>query len=140
MVVLTPKQIISINNKCPYNQGIFMEPFGIPDNIKELVIYTKWSSGGRPGSCWDDANTINEEYERGRPNDAYDVLGFILEELTIDDNLANSYEIRQLFNSNVDRDYGYYGDYTEDTIEWIILSEFCDTLTKILRLKKLNSI
>ena len=61
---LTQTQIEAINKECPYGQGIFREPFGIPDHIKDLLIYTKWESGGRPGSCWDDENTVNEEYYR----------------------------------------------------------------------------
>lgn len=141
MVVLTEKQIKSINKKCPYNQGIFMEPFGIPDYIKELVIYTKWASGGRPGSCWDNENTINEDYTHERPYDAYDVLDLIFQELGIDNVFSkNSYEITGLFDSNTDTEYGYYGDYTEDTIEWIRLSHFLEIVNKSLRLKKLDAI
>lgn len=39
---LTQAQIAAINAECPYGQGIFREPFGIPDHIKDLLIYTKW--------------------------------------------------------------------------------------------------
>lgn len=49
---LTQSQIELINEACPYGQGVFREPFGIPNHIKELVVYTKWDSGGmRGGSC-----------------------------------------------------------------------------------------
>ncbi len=75
---LTQAQIEEINKECPYGQGIFREPFGIPNKIKELVIYTKWSSGGKPGSCWDDADTVNEEYTLDRPGDAFKVLDLTL--------------------------------------------------------------
>lgn len=61
-MILTEDQIKEINRKCPSDQGIFREGNGIPLHIKELCIYSRYSSGGRPGSCWDDEDTINEEY------------------------------------------------------------------------------
>lgn len=78
---LTQSQIDNINKECPYGCGIFREPFGIPSNIKGLVIYTKWTSGGRGGSCWDDENTINQDYINERPSDAYKVLDLLLKEI-----------------------------------------------------------
>ena len=45
--------IKEINNKCPYNQGIFKEPYGIPIHIKELVVYCRYETGGYSGgNCW----------------------------------------------------------------------------------------
>ena len=137
IMILTEQDIKEINKKCPYNQGIFFEPFGIPDNIKELVIYTKWESGGRPGSCWDDENTINEEYYNDRPSDAYYVFHILLEKFGID---MKDSTIEQYLDSNDNTEYGYYGDYTEDTIEWIKLDKFCEIVNRLLRENKLNRI
>lgn len=127
---LTQKQIEEINKKCPYRQGIFREPFGIPDNIKELVIYTKWESGGRPGSYWDNVDTINEDYSSERPSDAFKVLKLTLEVLKPNISYLQYEQIESLKQSNTETDYGYYGDYTEDTIEWILLSDISKILEK----------
>ena len=120
---LTEEQIKDINDQCPYDQGIFKEPFGIPDNIKEHVIYTKWDSGGRSGSCYDDENTINEDYEFDRPDDAFKILDITLAILRPNINNLLYEQIKLLIESNKETDYGYYGDYTTDTIEWIKLSD-----------------
>ena len=125
---LTQEQIVEINEGCPYGQGVFNEPFGIPDNVKGLVIYTKWTSGGRGGSCWDDENTVNEEYENERPSDYFVVLDKVLKALKPDVSYLDFKNIESLKKSNSETDYGYYGDYTEDTIEWIELQDLIDTL------------
>lgn len=123
MTKLTQEQIKDINEQCPYDQGIFKEPFGIPDNIKELVIYTKWQSGGKGGSCYDDENTVNDKYEFNRPNDAFNILDLTLNILRPDISYLLFEQIKQLIESNQETNYGYYGDYTTDTIEWIKLSD-----------------
>ena len=127
---LTKEQIEEINSKVPYGQGIFKEPYGIPNHIKELVIYTKWTSGGRPGSCWDDEDTINEDYTQDRPNDAFKVLDLVLQILKPNITFLQYKEIQNLVDSNTETDYGYYGDYTEDTIEWIVLSDLYKLLNQ----------
>lgn len=127
---LTKEQIEEINKQCPYGQGIFKEPFGIPNNIKELVIYTKWTSGSRGGSCWDDEDTVNEDYTFDRPNDGFKVLDLTLKVLKPDVTLLQFKEIQNLVHSNQTTEYGYYGDYTEDTIEWIVLSDLYKILEK----------
>lgn len=139
MIEITQEQIERINTKCPYNQGIFFEPFGIPTNIKELVIYTKWTSGGRPGSCYDDEDTVNEEYTRSRPYDALKVVDELFKELGIKIEIQD-YEIAEMMDSNTYTDYGYYGDYTEDTIEWVSLYKFLETVTFKLRDMKMKTI
>lgn len=125
---LTQEQIEEINSKCPYGQGVFREPFGIPNHIKELVIYTKWTSGGRNGTCWDDATTVNNPYYCERPDDAFIVLDKVLEVLKPDISYLEYKKIEALKQSNVDTDYGYYGNYTEDTIEWILLKDLINVL------------
>jgi hypothetical protein len=127
---LTQTQIEAINKECPYGQGIFREPFGIPNHIKELCVYTKWESGGRNGSCWDDEDTVNEDYTNDRPSDAFKVLDLTLKVLKPDITFLQFKEIQNLVHSNTETDYGYYGDYTEDTIEWIVLPELYEALAK----------
>lgn len=125
---LTQSQIEAINKECPYGQGIFREPFGIPDYIKELVVYTKWTSGGKNGSYLDDENTVNEHYNCNRPKYAFKVLDLTLKLLKPEVTFLQFREIETLIDSNIKTDYGYYGDYTEDTIEWIKLSDLYKVL------------
>ena len=127
---LTQEQITEINKECPYGQGVFREPFGIPNHIKGLVIYTKWESGGKPGSCWDDENTENEEYRNERPDDSFVVLDKVLKILKPNVSYLEFKEIERLKDSNYEMDYGYYGDYTEDAIEWIVLDDLIKLLIK----------
>lgn len=125
---LTKKQIEEINNDCQYGQGVFREPFGIPSHIKGLVVYTKWESGGRPGSCWDDEDTVNDEYVNDRPSDCFEVLDKVLKILKPNITYLDFKKIEALKQSNNETNYGYYGDYTEDTIEWIELDDLINAL------------
>jgi len=35
---MTQEQIDAINQKCPYGQGIFFQPNGVPTHIKENMV------------------------------------------------------------------------------------------------------
>jgi hypothetical protein len=128
MIELTKEQIEEINKECPYGQGVFIEPFGIPNEIKEPVIYTKWQSGGRTGRCWDDESTVNEDFTNVRPDDVFIVLDLVLKILKPDISYLDYKKIEALKKSNEKNDYGYYGDSTEDTIEWIVLSDLINVI------------
>jgi len=127
---LTKDQIEKINNETPYEQGVFREPFGIPSHIKGLVIYTSWESSSRGGSCWDDEHTVNEHNEYGRPSDCDEVLVKVLEILLPNVSALVLRKIDSLRCSNENTDYGYYGDYTENTIEWIELDKLIALLSE----------
>ena len=126
---LTKDQVESINNECPYGQGVFREPFGIPNDIKGLVVYTKWEYASRGGSCWDDEDTVNEDQIHGRPDDSFIVLDKVLKILKPDISYLDYKNIEALKSTNQETDYGYYGDYTSDTIEWILLDDLINKLT-----------
>lgn len=122
-MILSKEQIIEINNKCPYDQGIFVEGNGIPLHIKEACIYSRYSSGGRPGSCWDDENTVNEEWTSEPPTDHFAVIDIVLEVIYPNIPADIRLMVNELIDSNVDTEYGYYGDYDEWTVEFIVLSD-----------------
>jgi hypothetical protein len=128
---LTEDQIKTINDQCPYGQGVFREPFGIPNHIKGLVVYTQWTSADRGGSCWDDEDTYHPHVSYNRPTDSFKVLDLVLKELKSDITYLQFRELEHLIDSNIKTDYGYYGDYTENTIEWIELSKLYEFLAKI---------
>ncbi len=128
---LTEKQIKDINNKCPYNQGIFKEGNGIPTHIKEPCIYSRYVSVSKPGSCWDDENTINEEYYHNIPKDHFKVLDLTLAVLRPNITTLEYNMIKGLIDDNTDTEYGYYGDFEEYKVEFIKLSDLYEALNKL---------
>ena len=135
-MMLTTEQIREINNKCPSEQGIFVEGNGIPLHIKEACIYSRYNSGGRPGSCWDAADTVNEEWSCEAPSDHFKVIDIALEVICPNISADNRLRINSLIDSNTNTEYGYYGDYDEWTVEFIVLSD----LYKFLRSERIDEI
>ena len=126
MEKLTQEQIRNINNKCPYNQGVFFQPSGIPTDIKEHVIYSRYGTGGaRGGSCW---GTRAEYYTEDVPKDHFKVLDIVLEELFPNISYLQYKKIDSLIKNNDETDREYYGNYTEWNIEYIILSDLISLL------------
>lgn len=130
---LTTDDIKNINLKCPYNQGVFTEPYGIPVHIKEPVIYMRWETGGvSGGSCWESSDP--QYYECDEKPD-FEVLKLVFEKLDI--RLTyNDIILHRLLHTNNETDYEYYGNSTDYGIEYIILSE----LISIYRDNKINSL
>lgn len=128
MKTLTQEDIKHINEICPYEQGIFIQPNHIPTNIKEPVIFMQWESSGRPGSCWDDDDTVNEEYFNEFNLQEFKVLHLILEKLdkTIDNATLESIIHHEPEFDNTSN--GYYGDYENDSVTWILLSDLYKVL------------
>lgn len=115
------KIIEKINKGCPYNQGIFTEPYGIPIHIKEPVVYTRYEIGGYSGgNCWGDEAT---RYEEEPPKDKWKVLDLLLRETAPTITYLQYKEIEGLIHTNEETQYGYYGNSTDERIEYIILRE-----------------
>ena len=101
---LTKNQIKKINKEAPNEwqtneQGIFTEPFGIPVNIKEPVIYCRYEIGGYSGgSCWDDSNP--QPYTKDEPKDKMKVLDLVLKELKPQITFLQFREIEKLIRTN----------------------------------------
>lgn len=126
---LTQEQIEAINNKCPYNQGIFKEPYGIPNDVKELVIYSRYEIGGkRGGSCW---GTIAEPYEKDPPKDRMKVLELVMSYLKPELTFLQFRVIEDLIQSNEENEWEYYGNRTEWVIEYLTLSDLYKALEEM---------
>ena len=130
---LTEEQIKEINEECRkldcYDQGVFLEPWCIPNNIKEHVLYSRYMTGWMPGSCWDDEDTVNEYHEC----DCYDrfkVLELVLQKLNIEPSFGLMSDIQCLIVDMDDSESGYYGDYSDYKVEYIILSELYEVIDK----------
>jgi len=127
--MLTKEQIDQINEKCPYNQGIFTEPYAIPHIIKEPVIYMRWELGGYSGgSCWNDNEPTRYSGEV-KPN--FEVLDIVLKELSPNITYLQYKDIEKLIQSDEKSEWEYYGNSTDWGIQFIILSELI-TLLKTL--------
>lgn len=123
--------IDEINKKCPYGQGIFFQPSGIPTDIKELVIYSRYTTGGvTGGSCWGDSNLRPYTCEPDKEHMA--VLDIVLEALKPDIRYLDAVKLRRMTsNNNQTKSDDYYGNYSEYYIEWIslaVVEEFVSNL------------
>ena len=104
---MTQELIDEINEKCPYNQGIFFQPSGISTDIKELVIYSRYESEGRGGSCWDDENTVNDIYHYDAPKDHFKVLDIVLEGIAPKLSYLQYKKIQELVKEDSNTESGY---------------------------------
>lgn len=131
---LTAKQIEMINKAAPMEwqkneQGIFTQPWGIPDNIKEPVIYMRWETGGvSGGSCWDSSNLQPYVREEGEPK--FDVLDLTLKELCPQITYLQFREIENLIKSNKKTEWEYYGNRTDFSVKFIVLSDLISYLNE----------
>lgn len=118
---LTKEDINTLNKKVDsWDEGIFVQPNYIPTDIKDEVCFIRWNSSGKDGSCWDDENTVNEEYY-------YDEPEFKILKLALDKMGGNYEKITEIENSfikieNDAGDYvGYYGDFSNYKAKWVRL-------------------
>ena len=112
---------INAREDVPYEQGIYYQPFGVPDDIKEYVIYSKYTHGGaKGGSCWGDNA---EEYTSEKPENHMAILDIVLEEIAPKITFLMYRKIQRLIQSNKEHTWEYYGNYTDDTIEYLKVSD-----------------
>jgi hypothetical protein len=115
-----------INEQCPYNQGIFTQPYGIPTDVKTPVVYTRYTIGGYSGgSCWGDEA---ERFEEDAPKDKWKVLDLVLKEICPTITYLQYKEIEDLIHDNEETQLEYYGNSTDEKIEYIILEELEELL------------
>ena len=128
---LTESQIKEINDKCPSDeQGIYRQPYGIPTDVKGLVIYCRYETGGwRGGSCW--GNEDLREYTEAPPKDRMQVLDLVLEVLKPNISYLQYKKIDSLIHTNEETSEHYYVNSTDWKIEYIVLSELIELLESL---------
>lgn len=130
MIEITEEIISEINAKAPYDfdeneQGIFKQPYGVPTDIKEHVIYMRNKTGGyRGGSCYD---TIARYWET-EVKYKFVILDIVLEILHQNITYTQYEEIKSLIHTNNETDREYYGNSTDYEIQYIVLSELLTLL------------
>ena len=129
---LTKEQIDKINKVAPNEwqeneQGIFIQPFGIPVHIKEPVVYMRWHTGGvSGGSCWDHSNP--QPYSSNNKKPKFEVLDLVLKELCPNIYFLQFRDVEKLIQSDSKTEYEYYGNCEEFDIEYVVLSELIELL------------
>src|SRR5687768_10795876 len=117
---LTEEEIHSLNkeiSKRDYDQGVFKEPSCAPEFYKDQhLVYLRWHSAGRPGSCWDDSDTINEDWQEEMPT--FYALELLLDKLGVKEEDRDIIE-GMMEDGDDQTDYGYYGDYDTYSYRWI---------------------
>ena len=125
--MLTQEQIDKINAESPCEQGVFIEPYGIPDDIKEPVVYMRWETGGvSGGTCWDSSNPRYHPSDSGCPK--FKVLDLVIMEVDPNMSYLKYREIEDLIQSSEDTEYRYYGNRTDFEMKFIILSDLIEIL------------
>jgi len=121
------KELIEqINNDCPSEQGIFFQPYGIPDGIEEMVVYSRYETGGRRGgNCW---GNKAEAYAAEQPKEHMKVLDILLEKIAPQITFLQYRKIQELVHDSEETDWEYYGNSTDWRIEYIVLSELEELL------------
>lgn len=118
---LTKDQMQNINSKCPSEQGVFFQPYGIPVDVKELVIYSRYATGGMSGgSCF---GGTAKSYTNEVPENHMQVLDLVLEQLMPNITYLQYKKIGTLIRNNEEREREYYGNCTDWKIEYIVVSE-----------------
>lgn len=132
---LTKEQIEKLNtkiyNKCGYGeQGVYSEPFGIPDKEKRLVIYMRYETGGvSGGSCWDDSDP--QPYSNSDDNKDFIALDVFLTQICPNITFLQFREIERLIHSNYKTKWEYYGNQTNYEIKYIVIEEIFKYLENI---------
>lgn len=128
---LTKSDIEEINNSKSFDswyQGIFTEPFGVPNDMKETVVYMRWCTGGASGgSCYGD----DLEYFVGEGEPDFVVLDKVLEKIVPTLSFLHYKEIKRSIISTEESDYQYYGNYNDWDICFIPLSTIYEILDRL---------
>ena len=121
---ITKELVEKINSKINNNwdQGIFLEPYEIPDNIKEPIIYMRYSPGGvSGGSCWEDWSDPQPYFNR-EEMPLFEALDKFIEEISPNISHTHFLQIEKNIISNKYTDWEYYGNCTYYIIKYIPVS------------------
>jgi hypothetical protein len=129
---LTEDDIKEINNSEGFDswyQGIFKEPNGVPDTMKDTCIYMRWNTGGvSGGSCWDSSNP--QPYE-GEDEPDFIVLEKALQKIVPTLSFLHFKEIERAIVSTEDSEYNYYGNHDDYEIKYLPLPVLYTLLEKL---------
>lgn len=121
---LTEEDIKEINNSGKIDSwysGIWEEPFGVPNDEKRLLIYSRYESGGYSGgSCW---GNEARAYSKTMPKNHMKILDLVLEKVCPNLTYLEYKSISRLIQSNEKTEYEYYGNSTNFIVEYLPLDD-----------------
>jgi len=130
---LTKEQIDNINKIAPNEwqeneQGVYIQPNGIPTSVKGYVVYMRWLTGGKTGGGYhEDSHLRSFKSDTGRPK--FTVLDLVLRELMPSISYLQFREIEDLVRTTEDEDNSdYYGNCDYFDVEYIVLDELIEKL------------
>lgn len=127
---MSPELIKEINVLCPSDQGIFVEPNGIPTHIKEPVIYTRWIKSGFSGGGYGGEHTA-QPFTSEPPENRFKILDIILEKLKPNISYLQYKKIMELWDENnysVNQYYGNFDDYVIKFMPLSVLEQYLETI------------
>ena len=86
----------------------------------------RWCKGYMSGSCWDDEDTVNEYTEQEKPQ--FNALELVLAKVKPDISHLQYNAVLNLIQEASETDYGYYGDYSDYEVNYIILDDLYNLL------------
>ena len=115
--------IDKINALCPEDQGVFVQPSGIPTTIKGPVVYMRYPTGGMTGGGYHEHSYRHPFTIHERPG--FKALEIVLRELKPSISYLQFKEVAALvrFENGYTDNEDYYGNYTDFDIEYVILDE-----------------
>lgn len=130
---LTKEQIDRINELAPNEwqeneQGVYIQPNGIPTTVKGYVVYMRWVIGGETGGGYSEDSCLRSfKSDKGRPK--FTVLDLVLRELMPSISYLQFREIEDLVRETEYDDNGdYYGNCSYFDVQYIILDELIEKL------------
>lgn len=125
MIRLTDLDIKEINESKDFDswyQGIYKEAFGVPDKMKDMAIYMRWSTGGASGgSCWDTEEDDGAQPYDGESEPKFIVLDKVLAKIVPTLTFSDYREIEKCIISTETSEYHYYGNYDDWGIKYLPL-------------------
>ncbi len=121
---LTQQQIEEINAEYPDGeQGIFVQPYGIPVSVKEPVIYERWETGGMKGGGYDEDDYLRPYTTGNTPT--YNIFDRVIRILRPNITDEAYYMIKgfMLDGDNYDGSDDYYGNCEYWSTQYLPLSE-----------------
>jgi len=123
---LTEDEIKAFNDRedVPFDQGIYLQPYGIPTDVKTHVIYGRYRSGGYSGGgYWEDSKV--ERFSEKKPQDAFLAFDIALTVICPEISFLHYRIVRDglLRTADYSDGHDYYGNSSDYEIEYIVLDE-----------------
>lgn len=112
-------------------QGIYIQPYGVPVQVKDHVVYMRWDAeGASGGSCYD---TGDDDGARPYRNDepTFDIFHNVCRFLKPDITEEQLYEAEHNLQEDEQTDYEYYGNWSRYKVKWILLKDLQNYLMNL---------